>query len=272
MADDLSERKRKAAWIGLTLILAAGVVLAVTFHLRHRNPEHEKEIVRSNPPGATALQVEWTNGVPIRSLADIDAALLEPYGFMGEPVEVKRLGGDRAPMTLRNCADYLRLVADGEDFEAGNRSDYETIHSNGLSCWTLQLLKNARPSQTSFLGDFNFTKSVINILPPGVALSAENSLEAEAAEKKGWSLEQFEPSLKVKDAGENELSVETKTWEGQISYLARGDFDGKGLEEVLIKVRGNFKEGEGPYGLAASLYVLTRMTNSGPLKVVREIQ
>ena len=74
------------------------------------------------------------------------------------------------------------------------------------------------------------------------------------------------------DTGEDELSVETEAWEADISYLARGDFDGHGFEEVLIKRRGQFKEGQGPRGLDAALFILTRTTNSGPLKVVREIR
>lgn len=52
MADDLSELKRKAAWVGLALILTI-VALVVAFYLRHRNPEHQKWIARSHPPDAT---------------------------------------------------------------------------------------------------------------------------------------------------------------------------------------------------------------------------
>jgi hypothetical protein len=218
-------------------------------------------------PQTTTTKVEWTNLIPIESLADIDADLQADFD---EPVEVERVGGDGGRVTIRNCVDYLGLVADG-DFDAGNFSDYLIIHSNGLYCYELQLLKNARPAKTSFLRDFKFDENVIDILSPQVGLFEGNE-ETEKADGR-VSLKQFEPRFKVTDTQEDILCVETtRTWEADIAYLARGDFDGQGLEEILIEVRGQYKEGQGTRGLDDVLYILTRTKDSGPLKVVREIR
>jgi hypothetical protein len=225
-------------------------------------------LVAAPPP--TAPKVEWTKLVGISSLQDIDGQLTENFD---EPLEVEPVGGKGGRLTIRSCLDYLALTADGGDFVAGNPSDTQIYHSDLLPCRTLQILKNARPAQTSFLGAFQFTKDVVAILPPSVALLAGDQTEAEeAAEKRGLSLKQFDPSIKSTGAQQDYLAVETKTWEGHISYLARGDFDGKGFEEVLIEREGHFKEVHRSGGHADSLFILTRTTNSGPLKVVREIR
>jgi hypothetical protein len=220
-------------------------------------------------PRPTTPKVGWTKLVGISSLQDIDGQLA---ANLDELVEVEVIGGKGGRATIRNCLDYLALTANGGDVAGGGRDGWQIVHSDFLICHTLQLLKNARPAQTSFLGDFKFTKNAINILSPRVALLSGNLMEAETAEKKGLSLEQFDPSLKVTDMQEDRLSVETETWEAHISYLARGDFDGKGFEEVLIEREGHFKEVQGSEGGADSLFILTRTTNSGPLKVVRELR
>ncbi len=218
-------------------------------------------------PQTTTTKVEWTKLAGIESLADIDADL--QADFADAPVELARVG-DGARVTIRNCVDYLELVADG-DFQAGNFSDYLSIHANGLFCYELQLLKNVRPAKISFLKDFRFSENGIDLLSPEVGLFAGND-EAEEAEGR-LPLKQFGPNLKVTDTEVNTLSVETtKTWEADISYLARGDFDGQGLEEILIEVRGQYREGQGIRGLNDALYILTRTKPGGPLKVVREIR
>jgi hypothetical protein len=213
-------------------------------------------------------KVTWTNQVPLKSLSDIDAQLL--VGFDENPVSLKSTR-DGSQVTVKNCNDYLALTANGGDFEASTGSDYLVYHSNGLWCHTLELLKNAHPAKTTFLKDFKFDKDVVGVLSPRIALLQENADEAQTAER-GLSLKDFEPSLKVTASEENKISVETKTWTADISYLAHGDFEGKGVDEVLIERKGTWNQGEGPQELNDALFILTRTKDSGPLHVVREIR
>jgi len=217
-------------------------------------------------PPARETKVEWTKLTGVDSLAEIDKYL--QMDFAEEPVEVENADGKKA--TVATCLDFLKLVANGGYHFNGVRSDNEINGSNGLTCYTYQLLKDARPAKKTFLKDFKFNKGVIDLLSPKVTLSDGRNGEADEAEKKGQSLKQFEPEIKVKSAEENKISVETKSWEAEISYLARGDFDGQGLEEILLEVHGNSTV-EGARGVFDNLYIMTRSADHGPLKVVREI-
>jgi hypothetical protein len=140
-------------------------------------------------PAEREIPVSWSPKLHLASLKDIDAALRGP--FYDEPFRARPAGKAGAWVTVRNCQDYLDVAAYGDfelDPEIGVIGE-RAIQAEGLRCFALQLLKNARPPHKTFLADFHFTGDVGNLLPPdlGMVVSPDEEEEVRAADKRGIS-------------------------------------------------------------------------------------
>jgi hypothetical protein len=78
-----------------------------------------------------------------------------------------------------------------------------------------------------------------------------------------------DPELKIHVHSKDEFMAKDDGWEATVSLYARGDFDGNGIEELLLRRDGTLLEGT---YRNHSLFILTRSSNHGPLRVVRKIE
>jgi hypothetical protein len=224
-------------------------------------------------PMKREIPLSWSPKLRLASLKDIDAALLGP--FFGEPSSFRAqpTGKPGVWVTVRNCQDYLDVRAFGNfelDPEISDIS-YGSVQAEGLRCFALQLLKNARPAHKTFLADLHFTANVGNLLPPdlGMVVSPDEEEEVRAADEKGISWKQYDPELRIQVHGKDEFTAKGDLWEANVASYARGDFDGNGIEELLLRkdsalLQGTYRD--------HCLFILTRTSNQGPLRVVREIE
>jgi len=224
------------------LCFAAGVVSAVAL----------------GQSGATAPRtypVTWSPDLKLKSLADIPARLkrrfsakeldeLRAEGWEGIPGE-----SDDIPHT---CGELLE------------RSDTSRL---GMQCAALRALKTAVPAKRSFVHDLPWTPGLFSLLPMNSAWSNGSLVNlAEAKEpdeafaagmEKGLSIREFWPYAKytLNKFGDLVQDEGSENWTAAYIKYASGDFNGDGLEDILIWATGGMAHTlEHP----SNLYLLTR--------------
>jgi hypothetical protein len=133
------------------------------------------------------------------------------------------------------------MLERGYRLTAGHRSHVSVI----ADCRALELLRDVRDAKASHLRDFVLDEGAIELLPRDLwAVSADADASA----------------LEITD----ERTLELRSVEGtrQIRFLAGGDFDGDGLDDVLVKQETFADSPE------AAVFVLTREAPDAPLRIV----
>jgi hypothetical protein len=82
-------------------------------------------------------------------------------------------------------------------------------------------------------------------------------------------VKQYDPELRIQVHSKDEFTAKGDLWEANVALYARGDFDGNGIEELLLRKDGALLQGT---YRDHCLFILTRTSNQGPLRVVREIE
>lgn len=219
-------------------------------------------LASAETPPAGQHPVTWSAALGLASLADIGARLAKPFG---EPIGLSLKGHAQQ---AANCLDLLKLRKAGYGAE-GDRG-YALERYEGARCLALTLLKKARPARVSHLEQFQLNPSVLSALPPSLAttFSAIEDAAGRQAESAGKSLGQYRPGLNVRQEGDV-LVVSSDTWESRIEPYARGDFDGDGVEDLLVAVGETATQGTFD---STKLLLLTRKNPQGPLRTVKQLQ
>jgi hypothetical protein len=193
----------------------------------------------------------------------IDARLAQPFGdvFQG------KAQGEKA--TIENCNDYLRLST--QSFQAEDNRAAGILHNDAVECVALAMLRSARVPGAALLPGFQMNAETLNRLPPELAPAVSNELIAreKAADAARGSWKTYAPNSKAVVQGPGRLSVSQTGWRTQLTLYARGDFSGKGNEELLL--RADYHAQQGTYG-NSKLFLLAR-GNPGTqrLRLVREV-
>jgi hypothetical protein len=123
-------------------------------------------------------------------------------------------------------------------------------------------LKTAIPAKRSFLHDLPWTVRLFSLLPVASKWGSDTLLDEElrAAQEKGLSIREFCPRGKF-TAKSGELSQQdddddrSVPWWAGYAKIASGDFDGDGLEDIVMWATGG--SGHSPRR-RDYLYLLTR--------------
>lgn len=175
---------------------------------------------------------QWSSGEAIRFTKEVGDGILEE--------------------SARSCEELLWL--NDEHYEpAGQTTPEFNVFSNRLNeCEQFRLLLQARPAIRSYLKDFAFRATSAQELPAGVALLASNDFDAllKEADATGTSLASFYRAMEWKlGTGimkDGTLHLEEKApgetmpsgWT-DVEITGRGDFNGDGLEDLLLSVSSN---------------------------------
>ncbi len=224
----------------------------------------------------------------LESLARVEARLEGPFWGSGESYTVyKGVGDGRSETTVDTCNMRRDLFEEGYYAEAPQQ--YFEVYLWAM-CDALEKLGTARPAQRSFVRNFVFDRNAMNVLPAivGGYESCSFLCRLKRANERGDTWTQLEDSLFKRHARENtsiavsgevrsiqvkddktatilienveEVPIEgdkTTVWSysvdrNPLEILAYGDFNGNGLEDMLMRRQG-----------ARSVYVLTRDTPDG---------
>lgn len=207
--------------------------------------------------------VSWTRAVGPRPRQALEAK------FKG-PVELPR-GQQIAEhkREIRTCVGYARAKKRG--WEARNGRELATASFFKDQCYTAALVLAAKPSRVSYVNNFKLDESALDLLPPSMTFAPIGEVEdaADQAERQGLSWKKFRPHLKIREKSVNGITVlepgENPREDVLINLEIKGfgDFNGDGIEDVLL-----FKEGHPVEGTFYSyhLVILTRVAADGPLK------
>jgi hypothetical protein len=186
--------------------------------------------------------IRWTEHIKLNSLDEIDN-VLDNY--------VDEYAGREHALTLKNDQ--------GDKHKVGTYRQYRALQDKGYypatnwdilyqfrfirGCHTLEILKKAKPSKTSYISDFNITDNPLEALPPTLDL-INTSYEMEKAEEairqgKTWKEYDINATYTVKDAHSIHIETHEETYGGNDIYItvqAWGDFNHDGIEDVLLLV------------------------------------
>ena len=221
------------------------------------------------PPSAGAAtgkyRVRWSEGVKLKSTADIAAALDEDVLAKGQSLDLVHNEDKR---TVRTCGDYSKATADG--FAPENNPGIAAESFFKARCIPLLFLREARPSATSWVSDLRLDRNALRTLPASMNLSMESLSDQEKeAIAGGQRLAAFDPRLVVVKASATSVTFDDpKVLTSTVQIVAWGDLDHDGVEDVLLfqslhSLEGSFR--------AFSHWVATRKGPKEPLMTVREL-
>lgn len=221
-------------------------------------------------PG-TGYEVEWIEGgeaVPV-TREGIERGLADAWPDAME-VRSGKAAGDTPPITLGSCQDYLD-VADRQvrPYHAPS-PDHAIFQARALDCQARVLALAARPAAVSHLRTLAFDETLPDQLPWQVAMilsGAEADRIAAERPRATWREALFAPLAGFSSCGAYCVSYsgEAQT----VSLVARGDFDGDGVEDMLLwsheaAVGGSYR--------ATRMFLLTRRTPEGQVELIRELE
>ncbi len=243
---------------------------------------------QSSNPGKR-LPVRWTAAVDLTDLQSVEAALdRRVITSDGEPLVLRKDFGDADTLSVTTGREWIKALKDG--YGAYTTADMISQNWFDFTVGTIMLLTNARPSVASYVGDFQFGTNALDDLPctlhPRWNQYVELAIEDgrvfpdlptdwnEIADRSDFvgcgnscpryaevfpdavvgehSPEQVELLVGNEDAGVQTI----------LKLVAWGDFDGDGIEDLLMQQSTYYRGGS---GRIYDHIVLTRLAPTGAL-------
>ncbi|MCA1559294.1 MAG: hypothetical protein LC804_03130 [Acidobacteria bacterium] len=185
-----------------------------------------------------AEEMHFGDASTVNSISKADLAELaaRPVGLGGNThLDGLPLGSDSGEeRVVRTCAEYQTAIRDG--FYARNTFEMTIAVFFEHQCGLLSALERAQLSEVSFIADPRVGLADVRLLPfsffPDPAASADGTADDHA----GITYEDKIRSgdLVVKAVGSNRLTVEGDGMGQHLVEALRADFDGDGIEEMLV--------------------------------------
>lgn len=217
------------------------------------------QFASARPAGTQAEpKFAWSPNLNLRSTDDIPKRLREPEG-----PGLLALEKGKESLKAVNCEEYLNAVSAG--FHPATNHDNELSTEFVHDCFVLRDLQHVRAPTAS--GSYRLTKDSLTQLPPMLVRGAREVTDAaEQAEQRGESWKQFDPDLKVTRIDADSLNAEDKDTTYFLTFRAKGDFTGDGVEQIAFFASANGKHGSW-YHVE---YLILSPTNHGTLVRVTE--
>lgn len=223
----------------------------------------------------TGYDVEWIEGgdAAPATRESMERRLSQPWPDE-EAVRGEAAGEEQPPVMLGSCRDYLD-VADQQvrPVEGGGGGlAFSIFQARVLSCEAMALTLAAQPAVVSHLRGLVFDETLPDQLPWEVAMiisSAEAGRIATGRPQATWREALFEPLTGFSSCGTYCGHYSDPGSEQAVSLVARGDFDGDGIEDVLL---GSYDAATGGSYRTTRMLLLTRREPGGRVELVRELE
>lgn len=219
-------------------------------------------LLNSEPAPESRYPVIWSEALNLKSLDDVDDRLSRTFSPLSE-YSIQLYKADREHLQATRaftCADLERLTERG--FYGAGRYDIWPQHYWLAECRVIALLRHARPARVSHLRDLLLTVDLVGLLPAATLHTPDCR----------WLND--DKTRRLSDTGEissihvyedHRLDIVTPTHTVTMTFIAFGDVDGDSIDDGLLIARAD--GWESPWG-GAGLYVLTRETPEGPLRIL----
>lgn len=222
--------------------------------------------------GTVYLSPRLGLATPQDLIADIERPFDEPFYVAVRSKET------RSKSEIKNCRDYINLSRSAT-VEAATEQETRALRHEGIRCLALEELLHAKPAKQSFLPNDLKTISVRD-LPPQLSLpvSPEESARTLHFASNGQSIADLEPGTRIQ-AGilkggkivpgkQDAFTIVGNGWSANVTLYGRGDFNGDGIEDLLLRRDGWLAEGT--YSIS-ELFVLTKTKPGEVLHVLRSL-
>jgi hypothetical protein len=214
--------------------------------------------------------VWWSPVLELDSLEGIDARL-ERHIWPGDDeglALMKAEGGSISETSAVNCVELERWVAAGF-YGIGSNGIGRQAYNQAL-CRGIEAMRRAQPAETSYLRDFVLDEEAMHLLPAMVRISPSCDFlcRQRVANERRSPLSRFEPVIRVTVKSDEEIRIRTIDRGSMVTILGRGDFNGDGLDDLLVLI--NDGSISGTWG-GAELYLLTRDAPDAVLFVAEEL-
>lgn len=223
------------------------------------------------------LPVWWSPSLELESLDQIDTILNGLYPEEDQVVVRKFVREGNARLRLRevvqDCRTHIRLIEDGYEFTF----PWEALDSKrryGDECFALDALSRAKPAASSFLSDFELNGEALSVLPPffrpvggcGYLRAAWLANRDGVSWAEFWHRDPYYAVTGVRTLSETEIQIDAEHWSTHVELYGRGDFDGDGWEDLLMRTIDRFRDGfDGSH-----LFLLVRDGPASNLRIVWE--
>ena len=245
-------------WIGAAALVAAALLAVI---------------------GASTAQekfpVWWSPELGVDSRAEVERRLSERL-----PADLRiTLGRQRYEVNpheqgpVDTCNDYIRFRADG--FVAKSADDHPAAYALRRKCYPLWALLRAEPARISHVRSFKMANDAFDYLPPFLFGACRGIPAFAEANRAGVPWNRFFESETRADrksftrGGETfveQIILDGELWsEDVFSIIGRGDFDGDGQDDLLVRME-TVHVG---LGIGTDLNSLFLLTRNGPTEVLR---
>lgn len=183
------------------------------------------------------------------------------------------IAADQTKVEISSCDALLALPITGDAqiwLEPEFDSERHFFWSTAVECLALRLMRDARPAQRSRMGQLLLSKDPSRLLPPQLGMvdfdDSGKAVQAAAIQCESWKSHDRRIRLTKKAPGL--FAIRAADWTGELEILARGDIDGDGDEDLLVR-RDGYVDG-GTYA-GTALFVLSQTERDPCIRVVRQL-
>jgi hypothetical protein len=206
--------------------------------------------------------VQYGSRLNLSSASEIDKRLDAPFPEGTAPAAVNsctQLLAKCGVTSKWNCASQFPSTSD---------RDLDALKGTFADCLILRELQRATPATSSHVAELKWDEHVLSLLPPPLAInvSDEWTRKAEEAAARGKSWPAFDKSATAATDGPDQIVVHGDGFVERVILWGRGDFNGDGVEDLLVQTLDTLTGGT---YRNTRLFILTRKTPRGKLSVVR---
>ncbi len=185
-----------------------------------------------------------------------DTDLAEDYG-------VQMTGPNNAKVMVYTCWQWKSAQTEG----AYSATTYDMAMESFFirTCGLLFELQKAKLPIRSFVANPRVTLADLNLLPAEILASIPLGGATDRA-RRGKTIAQVVPPQDVIEADADRLTLSYGGFRQSFWVSARADFNGDGMEDILVFTGGRADGGTMSY---SDYFILTRTSPSGPLKLIQ---
>ncbi len=216
-------------------------------------------------PVHCTVEAGWPANVTLEQLKDLPVPELNHPEIGVDGVSLSKTGSTNY-VTARTWRQFARYTELG--FEPADNANLQ------LSGWFIKargfipFLEKAQPASKSFVRSLKLNRDLLAILPIdlGPQVSQEEIEAAQQAIHAGKSWRDFYPDTQIKKHTRTMIQLEMNEWMIYLRFVAYGDFDHDGCEDMLVCVTHESIQGT---WLTTFPVILTRRESGSMLQKIR---